>query len=234
MAGYLLLEGGAEFGGQMSAPDRRAIELAGGHDARISIIPTAAAPDNNHSRAGNNGVNWFRGLGATNVELLLLIDKVSANDAPIATSLRQSRLIYMLGGFTGYLGETVKGSESERAMRDAYEAGAVIAGSSAGAMVMCQYYINPKGGRIVEGLNFVPNTCVLPHHNTFGKRWASQLTQTLPNAVLLGIDEQTGMLDDGGDKTNWRVYGRGVVTIYRKGQPTVYASGQQFHDDFSE
>lgn len=234
MAGYLLLEGGAEFGGQMAVPDRRAIELAGGRAARISIIPTAAAPDNNHTRAGNNGVRWFRGLGATNVESLLLIDKASANDASIAASLRQSRLIYMLGGFTGYLGETLKGSESERAMRDAYEAGAIIAGSSAGAMVMCQYYFNPERGQVVEGLNFVPNTCVLPHHNTFGKRWASQLTRLLPNAVLLGIDEQTGMLDEGGDKATWHVYGRGAVTIYRKSQPTVYPSGQTFHDDFSQ
>ncbi len=46
MAGYILLEGGAEFGGLMSEPDLRAIQLAGGPDAPISIIPTAAAPDN--------------------------------------------------------------------------------------------------------------------------------------------------------------------------------------------
>ena len=50
--GYLLLEGGAEFGGRMRDPDLKAIELAGGFDASIRIIPTAAAPDNNHQRAG--------------------------------------------------------------------------------------------------------------------------------------------------------------------------------------
>ena len=44
--GYLLLEGGAEFGGRMREPDLKAIELAGGFDAPIRIIPTAAAPDN--------------------------------------------------------------------------------------------------------------------------------------------------------------------------------------------
>ena len=65
--GYILLEGGAEFGGQMSEPDLRAIELAGGFDAPICIIPTAAAPDHNHKRAGNNGIRWFRSLGARNV-----------------------------------------------------------------------------------------------------------------------------------------------------------------------
>lgn len=58
--GNLLLEGGAEFGGQMSSPDLRAIELAGGFDAPICILPTAAAPDNNHKRAGENGVRWLK------------------------------------------------------------------------------------------------------------------------------------------------------------------------------
>ncbi len=234
MAGYLLLEGGAEFGGRMAEPDRRAMELAGGTDALITIIPTAAAPDNNHLRAGSNGVNWFQSLGARQVELVLLIDKASANDPKIAARISHSRLIYMLGGFTGYLGETLANSASYRAMLTAYEAGAVIAGSSAGAMVMCQYYSDPGKGQIVEGLGFLPNTCVLPHHNTFGKGWAQRLTKQLPNAVLLGIDERTGMLDDSSStrKTAWHVYGQGAVTLYRGGRATVYESGKSFEDDF--
>ena len=230
MAGYLLLEGGAEFGGQMAEPDLRAMELAGGPGALICIIPTAAAPDNNAQRAGNNGVRWFRSLGAKQVELLPLVDKASANDPHIADRISQSRLIYMLGGFTGYLGETLKGSASWQAMLRAYEAGAVIAGSSAGAMVMCQYYFDPARGQIVEGLELVPNACVLPHHNTFGKGWAPRLSRLLPDTVLLGIDERTGMLDDGdeGRKVGWRVYGQGAVTLYRKGQSKVYRTGESF------
>ncbi len=234
MAGYLLLEGGAEFGGQMAEPDLRAMELAGGSGALICIIPTAAAPDNNAQRAGNNGVRWFRSLGAKQVELLPLVDKASANDPHIADRISQSRLIYMLGGFTGYLGETLKGSASWQAMLRAYEAGAVIAGSSAGAMVMCQYYFDPARGQVVEGLELVPNACVLPHHNTFGKGWAPRLSRLLPDAVLLGIDERTGMLDDGdeGRKVSWHVYGQGAVTLYRRGQSTVYKAGESFREDF--
>jgi len=230
MAGYLLLEGGAEFGGQMAEPDLRAMELAGGPGALICIIPTAAAPDNNAQRAGNNGVRWFRSLGAKQVELLPLVDKASANDPHIADRISQSRLIYMLGGFTGYLGETLKGSASWQAMLRAYEAGAVIAGSSAGAMVMCQYYFDPARGQVVEGLELLPNTCVLPHHNTFGKGWAPRLSKLLPDVVLLGIDERTGMLDDGdeGRKVGWRVYGQGTVTLYRRGQSKVYRAGESF------
>jgi cyanophycinase len=234
MQGYLLLEGGAEFGGHMSEPDRRAIELAGGPSAQISIIPTAAAPDNNHQRAGRNGVNWFRNLGAINVESLPLIDKTSANDPSIASAIRQSRLIYMLGGFTGYLGETIKDSASLQAMLEAYANGAVIAGSSAGAMVMCQYYFDPGKRGVVEGLGLLQNTCVLPHHNTFGKGWATQLASLLPEVVLLGIDERTGMIDNGekGRKIGWKVYGQGNVTIYRNGLASVFGSGQGFVDDF--
>ncbi|MBK7449444.1 MAG: hypothetical protein IPJ47_08435 [Anaerolineales bacterium] len=110
--GYLLLEGGAEFGGRMSEPDLRAINLAGGVDAPICILPTAAAPDNNHKRAGNNGIMWFQGLGAKNVFTVDVVDKHSANDPALAERIRGSKLIYLLGGFTHYLGETLKGSEA--------------------------------------------------------------------------------------------------------------------------
>ncbi len=234
MAGYIVLEGGAEFGGQMAKPDQRAIELAGGPQARISIIPTAAAPDNNHQRAGRNGVNWFTHLGASNVEALPLIDTTSANDPGIATSLRQSRLIYLLGGFTGYLGQTLLGSSSWQAMLAAYENGAVIAGSSAGAMVLCQYYFDPNAGKVVDGLALVANTCVLPHHNTFGKGWVSRLTTLLPDEVLLGIDERTGMIDDKERKRTWTVYGQSAVTLYRKGKAVVHRAGETFTDSFLE
>ena len=78
--GYIVLEGGAEFGGLMAEPDRRALELAGGFDAHLSIIPAAAAPDNNHQQAGQEGVRWFESLGATQVTVLPLIDPISANN----------------------------------------------------------------------------------------------------------------------------------------------------------
>ena len=234
MAGYIVLEGGAEFGGQMEEPDRRAIALAGGQQARISIIPTAAAPDNNAQRAGNNGVRWFTRLGATHVEALPLVDKVSANNVKIVNAIQQSQLIYLLGGFTGYLGQTLAGSASWKAMLAAYENGAVIAGSSAGAMVLCEYYFDPSTSKVMNGLALVPNACVLPHHNTFGKGWIGRLTQLLPNVVLVGIDEHTGMIDDGeGDKKSaWHVYGQGAVTLYRQGQPVGHRAGETFTDSF--
>jgi len=223
--GHLLLEGGAEFGGRMRDPDLKAIELAGGFEAPVRIIPTAAAPDNNHQRAGNNGVRWFQSLGARDVISVPLIDKVSASDEAIARALRGAKLIYMLGGFTGYLGETLKGSLAWEAVLEAHRNGAVVAGSSAGAMVMCEFYYDLNQGQVIEGLNLVPNSIVLPHHNTFGHSWASRLLEIV-QVNLIGIDEQTGMLDDGAQ--TWTVYGRGRVTLYQNRQVEIYEAGKAF------
>lgn len=225
--GYLLLEGGAEFGGRMRDPDLRAIELAGGFFTPLRIIPTAAAPDDNHRRAGSNGVRWFESLGAKDVVSVPLIDKASANDDAIANSLRDAKLIYMLGGFTHYLGQTLKNSLAWTAVLDAYNNGAVIAGSSAGAMVMCKFYTDPNSGNIVEGLNLVPNSLVLPHHNSFGKRWAPKLLKDIPNITLIGIDEETGMINEG-DNNAWNVYGAGEVVLYRNEQVETYKSEKSF------
>ncbi len=225
--GYLVMEGGAEFGGRMRDPDLCAIELAGGFDTPLRILPTAAAPDNNHRRAGGNGVRWFQGLGAQDVVSLPLIDKASANDEEIVRSLRNAKLIYLLGGFTHYLGQTLKDSLAWNAAVEAYQNGAVIAGSSAGAMVMCEFYYDPSSGNVVEGLNLVPNSLVLPHHDTFGKNWASRLTKEIPGITLIGIDEQTGMIDDG-ENNSWTVHGRGGVALYRDGNVETYKTGETF------
>jgi len=199
--------------------------LAGGLAAPIRIIPTAAAPDHNHQRAGNNGIRWFQSLGAKDVISLPLIDKVSANDADIAKSLRDAKLVYMLGGFTEYLAETLQGSSTWDAVLEAYQDGAVIAGSSAGAMVMCEFYYDLNQGRVVSGLNLVKNSLVLPHHNTFGKSWASRLLE-ISQITLIGIDEQTGIIDDGAQ--TWTVHGRGNVILYRNGQIEIYQAGKFF------
>lgn len=225
--GFLLLEGGAEFGGRMRDPDVRALKLAGGFDAPLRIVPAAAAPDDNHQRAGNHGVRWFKSLGARDVESLQLIDKASANDETIVTSLREAKLIYLLGGFTHYLGQTLKDSLAWNAALEAFENGAVIAGSSAGAMVMCGFYYDPYEGKIHEGLNLVPNSLVLPHHNTFGKGWAPRLMKQIPNVTLIGVDEQTGMLNDG-ENGSWNVYGAGEVVLYRASQVETHKAGMIF------
>ncbi len=224
--GTILLEGGAEFGGRMSEPDLHALDRAGGLAAKVTILPTAAAPDHNHERAGRNGLRWFGSLGASNLDLVPVVDKVSADDAALADRVRSARLIYMLGGFPGFLAETLSGSRVWQAALEAYAQGAVLGGSSAGAMVLCQHLYDPERSGSVPGLGLLPNACVLPHHNGFGRNWAPRLLQALPGVLLIGIDEQTGMLGD--PAASWTVYGAGKVTLYRGTSTQSYSSGEEF------
>ena len=222
--GFLVLQGGAEFGGLMKISDLRALALAGGSDAVVSIIPAAAAPDNNHERAGENGRRWFESLGASRVSVIPLIDRPSAEDARIVDALRQSKLIYLLGGFPGYLVKCLAGSPAWAAMKAALAQDGVLAGSSAGAMVMAEYLYDPATKQVVAGLGLLSQACVLPHHNAFGRRWSASLQRDLPGATLIGIDEETGLINDAG-QGRWKVYGRGGVTCYRQGLATSYKPG---------
>lgn len=224
--GFIVLEGGAEFGGQMDAADRRAINLAGGFDRPIRIIPAAAAPDDNHRQAGQNGIDWFLQLGAADVCAVDLIDRQSADDPAIAAELARARLIYLLGGFPHYLGQTLMDSPSWQAIRDAHSQGAVIAGSSAGAMVLCDYYYDPATAQLHQGLGLVSSACVLPHHETFGKDWAPLIRKNSARIIMVGIDEQTGLINDAGPD-RWRVYGKGKVTLYKNNSSRQFAARQE-------
>jgi cyanophycinase len=225
--GYILLEGGAEFGGQMAEPDRRAVHLAGGNRARIRIIPAAAAPDENHRQAGENGMRWFHSLGAVDAVFLPLIDTASANEPMVADILQRAHLIYMPGGFPGYLAEVLAGSRSWEAMLAAHQAGAVIGGSSAGAMILCEHFFDPQADSLRPGLGLISGACILPHHDTYGHTWAPRLAAEIPTAVLIGIDEETGIIDEAPGQ--WQIYGKGGVTLYRQGRKKTCASGESFN-----
>jgi len=222
--GYLLLEGGAEFNGRMIDADRRALELAGGEDAAVDIIPAAAAPDSNHHRAGQNGVEWFRRIGALNVVSRLLIDRDSAENQELAEQLRSSRLVFLLGGFPSHLAHSLMGTYSWRSICSVYLGGGVIGGSSAGAMVLCEKFYDPFSHKVMAGLSLMAGICLIPHHNSTGFSWVKRLCHFLPELSLLGIDEETGIINDALDG-GWTVYGSGTVVLYHQGIVHSYAAG---------
>jgi cyanophycinase len=224
---FVLLEGGREFKAGMAAADERAISVCGGRAQPVRIIPAAAAPDNNHTAAAANGVGWFQSLGAADVRAVDIIDRASADRPDLAKEIERARLVFVLGGFTRYLAETLSGSLTWQAMVSAHRAGAVIAGSSAGAMVLCEHYFDTGSGKVLPGLNLLPKVCVLPHHDTFGKGLAPRLTSLLPGTLLIGIDEETGLLNDG-PEGQWTVYGKGAVTVYEPDSRAVFRHGQRF------
>jgi cyanophycinase len=112
-------------------------------------------------------------------------------------------------------------------MLTAYEVGAVLGGSSAGAMVLCEHYYDPFQEKVYEGLGLLPGTCVIPHYDTFGHGWLDLLLTFLPDTIFIGIDEQTGMINTE-LKSRWQVYGKGTVTLCRGNEKSTFGPGQPF------
>jgi cyanophycinase-like exopeptidase len=112
-------------------------------------------------------------------------------------------------------------------MLDAWEAGAALAGSSAGAMALCEKTLvmarwpHHTERRAVPALGLVPGTAVIPHYERFGPRWkADDLSSSI---AVLGIDERTAALWDG---AGWQARGEGGVTVVRGSEQLRFAAGE--------
>ena len=71
----------------------------------------------------------------------------------------------------------------------------------------------------------MPGICIIPHHDNTGFLWVKELRRLLPDYLLLGIDEQTGIINDslsGG----WTVYGGGTAVLYRHADFQRYPAGK--------
>jgi cyanophycinase len=205
--------------------DREIMRASGQDPARVLVIPTAAAWYTPIDSA-EHGVRHFTKLGG-DASPLLVLDRAQADDPRYCQALVGSGVIYFAGGSPDYLLETLQGSRLLLALRQAMDSGTVLAGSSAGAMVMGAHMRRPQQGGWVKGLGLVPNVAVLPHHEDKDpEETARQLQgQAPPNGTVLGIDARTGCL---GRPGRWRVVGVGRVTVYRDGQWASYQAGDHF------
>lgn len=227
MAGELALVGGEEFRPGCEDADREIMQASGQDPCRVAVIPTAAvdAP----ARAAQNGVAYFSRLGA-DARQLMVLQREHAQDPKVVQGVQDAGVIYFTGGSPEHLLATLQGSRLLQAILAEVEKGAVLAGSSAGAMVMGSLMRRPRLGQWVEALGLVPNLAVLPHHERGDPvaTCASLQGQIPPDLTVLGIDARSGCL---GRPGSWRVVGPGRVTVYRNGLWQVYQTGEKLPVD---
>jgi cyanophycinase len=99
----------------------------------------------------------------------------------------------------------------------AWNDGAVVAGSSAGAMVLCDPMVDPRGGAFTLGLALVGQLAVIPHHDTWPAHKEKRTLDLAPAGLpIVGIDERTALIrnPDGG----WASSGAGDVTVFLDGK----------------
>jgi cyanophycinase len=156
---------------------------------------------------------------------VMIVDKATADDKALAAQLARAQLVYISGGDPGYLLRCLQGSLAWQAMLNAWRNGAVLAGASAGAMVLCETMWDPYARRIESALGVVKGAAVIPHHQP-GSAWVKILRDAVGERItLLGIPEQTNLIWDG---AAWRAAGPGDVTIYASGQTMIHHAGDAF------
>lgn len=222
MLGRIALVGGDEFQPSCRAMDNELVEMTGIERPNALIIPTAAAAER-PMLAAENGIRQFDLLGAR-ASLLMALNSADTNDDELTAAVDSADIIYLTGGNPAHLLRVLKRSLLLRKMLDALERGAILAGSSAGAMVMGE---RMRFRQWSNALGVASGVAVLPHHERSSKSQTSRevSVDTAEGLTVLGIDGATGCVSDG---DGWRVLGAGSVTVYGVGDWKVYRQGEYF------
>jgi cyanophycinase len=216
--GPLALVGGGEW---QAACRFDADLLSESGAADVVVLPTGAAYEN-PDRLVETATRYFGGLGAT-VRGLAVLARPDAERDDYAEVIRGARFVYLGGGSPLHLRSVLKDSKVWQALEAAWHAGAVIAGSSAGAMVLGDPMVDPRGGAFTIGLGLVEQLAVLPHANTWSPDKAHRTVSLASGGVrVAAIDEQTALIRE--PDGSWRVEGAGGVTVYLDGKPADLGS----------
>ena len=229
----MALIGAGEFLPGMAEFDAGLLLATGRARPRVAILPTASYPDGEDVFAGwaAQGVAHFGSLGAE-VEPVLVRDRAGADDAASAQALGEADLIYLSGGKPGYLMGALADTAVGRALLAAHLRGAVLAGCSAGAMVLAAHAFDfrirflPWPLRWRHGFELVPGALVIPHYDAWPEPLSAVIALQAPRgSVVLGIDEETALVGRDGA---WQVHGRSRVTLWRGRHRERYHAGESF------
>ncbi len=196
--GKLVIVGG---GGTTDEIIARALQLAGGKDAHMLVVPQAAEDD---KKSGADSKQFWAERGATHIDILDPTDEKAA-----LALVAQADFIWMGGGDQVRLMEHLAKTAIPAAMRKRYQDGAVVGGTSAGAAVISSVMliggdkadltsVRSGGTETTDGLGFWPQA-IVDQHFVKRQRFTRLLACVLdhPELVGVGIDEKTAVIVDG-------------------------------------
>ena len=214
--GPLALVGGDEW---RPGCDFDAELLASSGADEVLVLPTAAAYEH-PEKAVSAAEGWFASLGGR-ARGLMVLRRSDAQDENHAATVRASRFTYLGGGSPMHLRSVLKASAVWEALLEAWREGAVVAGSSAGAMVLTDPMVDPRGGALTVGLGMVEQLAVIPH---FGHENAEKVHRSIalaaPGLPVVGVPERTALVRD--PDGAWRQAGVGKVEVFVSGEPAGF------------
>ena len=197
------------------------VKEAGGVDANIVIIPAASSIP---VVVGENYIEAFTTLGCKNVNVLDIRSKEDSEKKASIDLIKSANCIMFSGGNQSKITDKIGGTTIHDILLDRFknESGFVIAGTSAGAMVMANEMI--AGGSATEafvkgavtmykGLGLIPELIIDTHfirRGRFGRQ--SEAVAKYPNLIGIGLAEDTGMIIKNGNDCT--VIGSGMAIIF--------------------
>lgn len=213
--GALIIAGGGRLGPEIMD---RFIELAGGDNARIVVIPTASERDDFSGDWA--GLRPFNEAGVYQVTVLHTRDRRVADSESFVAPLRQATGVWIPGGRQWRLADAYLDTRTHRELFALLERGGVIGGSSAGASIQSSYMVRgaPEGNQIMRapgherGLGLLRNAAVDQHLIARNRQEDMfEVLEAFPDLLGIGIDEGTAILVRG---NRAEVLGRSLVAFY--------------------
>ena len=215
--GYVIPIGGGEEKTDNPEILQKFVDLCGGKDAVICVIPTASQLDD----TGDRYENIFQQLGAGKTHSLPITERGDAQKQEYVDTLEQCTGIFITGGNQLRLSTILGGTPIATAIRQLNARGVHYAGTSAGAAIVSQHMITGGSKGTVptaDGVSLAPgmgliNTVVIDQHFNQRNRLARLLSAVSYNPFLIGIglDEDTAAFFD--SENEFTVVGSGAITV---------------------
>lgn len=222
--GFIIPIGGGEDRVKEMQIHRRFVELAGGENAYIVVIPTASMLDH----TGPDYHRIFCSLGAGNVDFLPIRHRADCDNPEFSEMLDKATGIFITGGNQLRLSAILGGTLVAQKIRRRNAEGIPVAGTSAGASIMSEHMVAGGAGNeapaegtvsLAPGIGLT-NAVIIDQHFTQRNRLGRLLTASSYNPFLvgLGIDEDTAAFI--GPDNVLEVVGTGTVTVVDASQLT--------------
>ncbi len=221
----LILIGGGP--GRPSAALKQFADWAGQKKGRILIVTWASSiPEEVYQDLHDEFSEQFKGA----LDVSLRPPKNQTERQQFQSQLAGATGIFFSGGDQERIMSAFKskgGQVLKKQIEDAYNAGKVFGGTSAGTAVMSQHMIvGPQENGVVplaKGLGFLPNSYIVDQHFSQRNR-ADRLKQAQLQtgaAIAIGIDEDTALIVE--NRASARVVGEHTVRVFEKtDSSTVY------------
>ena len=206
-------------GGAMSDPGivSRFLDLAGGPDVPIVVIPTAGGADVYDQSW--SGLTPFARQGATRLTVLHTTDRDVADTDAFTDPIRTARGVWFSGGRQWRLADAYLHTRVHREIQGVLDRGGVVGGTSAGATILGDYLVRGDTATNVtmmgdheEGMAFLKGVAIDQHLLRRNRQFdLVEVIRARPNLLGIGLDEDTAIVVEG---DTFEVIGQSYAVIY--------------------